>query len=116
MVSSRENTYFTRSEDAGALRRKAYALAGVPAVASTCQRPVACYFQRAEGTPGGKWEGGPRTVANKEAVQQRMRALLPHGQVRVVSANSSHSFAEQVQLFASCDLLVSVHGSCAAAL
>lgn len=111
MVSSRENTYFTRFEDADALRRKAHALAGVPAASATCARPVACYFQRAEGAPGGKWEGGPRTVVNREAVQQRMRALLPRGEVRIVSANSSHSFAEQVRLFASCDLLVSVHGS-----
>ena len=169
-VASRENTYFTRREDADSLRAAAYALAGVPAAAPTCARPVACYFQRAEGAPNGKWEGGPRTVVNAAAVQAAMRAAMPRGEVRVVSANSSHSFVEQarhpwpsvalhrplpcrprcdalcnactlhvalvrraggsphphphphpnpnpnpnpnqVRLFASCDLLVSVHGS-----
>lgn len=44
-VASRENTYFTRREDADSLRAKAYALAGVPTAAPTCAQPVACYFQ-----------------------------------------------------------------------
>lgn len=116
VVSSRENTYFVRPPDAEALRQRAYALAGLPAADAPCRRPpVACYFQRAEGAPNGKWEGGPRTVVNRLEVQERMGSLLrqhhPQGEVRIVSANSSHSFVQQVALFGSCDLLVSVHGS-----
>jgi len=72
VVASRENTYFTRREDADSLRAAAHHLAGVPAAAPTCAAPVACYFQRAEGAPNGKWEGGPRTDVNAAAVQAAM--------------------------------------------
>ena len=38
-------------------------------------------------------------------------ARAPGARVAVVNINSSHTFAEQVGLFASCELMVSVHGS-----
>lgn len=144
VASARENTYFTRPADADALRAAAHARAGVPAARPACAPLCACYFRRSEGKPGGLWEGGARLVANRPEVLARMARLVaaaaPGGIVRVVNANSSHTFEQQVApshacpiwqltlpapappgnshaperqvaIFAACDLLVSVHGS-----
>jgi hypothetical protein len=113
--AAKTNTYFTRPEDANALRARVYEHAQIRAERAPCVPLCACYFRRAEGVKNGKWEGGPRTIANRAAVMalmaQLLRSAAPGGHVREVSANSSHSFAQQAALFASCDLLVSVHGS-----
>jgi len=113
VVSGRANTYFVREEDANELRLRAYRMAGVAEQRDTCAPPSLCYFRRSEGAAGGKWEGGPRVIVNVLDVLGIMEAAAQGAgaRMRVVNANSSHSFAEQVQLFASCNVLVSVHGS-----
>lgn len=117
VVSARENTYFSRPEDADLLRAKAYALAGIAPQRRPCARVNACYFRRAEGLSSstGAWEGGPRIVANGRLVVRLMQLLVnvyaPGGRVTVVGTNSSMSFEQQVSVFASCDMVVSVHGS-----
>jgi hypothetical protein len=115
ITSARENTYFVRSQDADAVRRAAWPLAGLPAQRPGCAPINACYFQRSEGRPGGRWEGGARVIVNRQELLRVMVAkvaeLVPGGAVRIVNINSTHSFAEQVDTFARCDLLVSVHGS-----
>ena len=49
VVASRENTYFTRFEDAEVLRQRAYTLARIPPQRPPCAPLRACYFQRATG-------------------------------------------------------------------
>lgn len=114
LASGRSDTYFTRPKDAEALRLRAYQLARV-ADQRACVPLRACYFRRAEGIVAGRWEGGPRMVANRKELLRLManvvNTVAPGGAVAQVGVNSSHSFAEQVALFASCDVLVSVHGS-----
>ena len=114
-AAARENTYFVQRADADALRTAAYAMTGVPR--RRCDAPlVGCYFRRAEGSPGGQWEGGPRVVVNADRLIARMGAILrrdagPAAAARVVTVNSTHTFAQQVAAFAQCDVLASVHGS-----
>lgn len=112
ITAARENTYFVRPEDADVLRNAAFDAAGVPRARPACAPLRACYFQRSEGTLGGRWEGGPRVIVNKQKVLEMMARLLarkaPGGRVHLVNANSSHSFSQQLSVFASCDLLVSV--------
>ena len=114
-AAARENTYFVQRADADALRTAAYAMTGVPR--RRCDAPlVGCYFRRAEGSPGGQWEGGPRVVVNADRLIARMGEILrrdagPAAAARVVTVNSTHTFAQQVAAFAQCDLLASVHGS-----
>ena len=54
-------------------------------------------------------------IVNKQAVLKAMvriaRSRISSARVRVVTVNSSHTFAQQLSVFASCDLMVSVHGS-----
>lgn len=122
LVSAREDTYFAERADADALRSAAYAAARLPAARDPCAPVSACYFQRSEGSPGGRWEGGSRLIANRAGLLRRMELLVaeraiaagaagPGGAVRVVQANSTHGFEQQVATFAACDLLASVHGS-----
>ncbi|KAL1512334.1 hypothetical protein AB1Y20_005596 [Prymnesium parvum] len=112
-TASREDTYFTRADDAAELRRRAYALAAVRR-ARRCGGVRACYFQRAAGgrANSGSWEGGPRTVANwREVVQAMGQLLRGAGRVEMARVNSSMTLAQQVEVFSSCDILCSVHGS-----
>ena len=117
VTSALDNIYFLRPQDADMLRTGAYAVAGVPQSRPACAPIVACYFQRSEGKPSGRWEGGARLVVNKQALLQmmveEMTRASPHrgGTVREVNINSTHNFAEQVALFATCDIMASVHGS-----
>lgn len=115
VASARENTYFVRERDADVLRSAAYARAGLSAVRPACAPLRVCYFQRSEGKPSGRWEGGARLIANRAEVLQLMESIAAsEGQgarVRVVNINSTHTFDQQVALFAGCDLMVSVHGS-----
>ena len=118
VTSARENTYFLRRRDADVLRSAAYALAGVPPMRSACAPLRGCYFQRSEGKQGGRWEGGARVVVNKLELLRLMReGFAAHGVVSaayavdVVNINSTHTFGQQVALYASCVLMVSVHGS-----
>ena len=115
IASAKENTYFVRRQDADALRERAYALAGLPLARDACAPVAVCYFQRSEGKPGGRWEGGSRLIVNRRELLRQMRravdTLAPGGVVRIVNINSSHTFAQQVATFASCDLMASVHGS-----
>ena len=115
VISARENTYFVRQKDANALRDAAYTAASVPQSRAACAPLRACYFQRSEGSTGGRWEGGARVIVNRQRVLALMAQLLtaraPDGRVHLVNANSSHTFSQQLAVFASCDLMVSVHGS-----
>ena len=99
IAAGRENTYFVRHDDADALRDAAYALAGVPASRPPCQPLTVCYFQRSEGKPGGRWEGGARVIVNKQQLLQLMTKALqetaPGDVVRVVNINSTHTFERQ---------------------
>ena len=100
VVSARENTYFLRAQDANVLRTAAYRMAGVP-VRRDAGAPVqACYFQRSEGKPGGRWEGGARVIVNRRALLSRMAEAIsrhaPGGVARLVNINSTHTFAQQV--------------------
>ena len=100
-ISGTEDTYFVSAADASRMRGRAYKLAGV-AREPECGAPrSACYFRRSEGMA--------RRVSNEADVLAAIATRF--GRVRVVGADSSSSFAEQVSTFASCDLLVSVHGS-----
>eukprot|EP00310_Coccolithus_braarudii_P012391 CAMPEP_0183348954 /NCGR_PEP_ID=MMETSP0164_2-20130417/13295_1 /TAXON_ID=221442 /ORGANISM="Coccolithus pelagicus ssp braarudi, Strain PLY182g" /LENGTH=435 /DNA_ID=CAMNT_0025520619 /DNA_START=126 /DNA_END=1433 /DNA_ORIENTATION=- len=115
IVSSRSNTYFVRKEDAEELRTRAHRLAAVAEAPRACAdgRLNICYFKRSEGKSGGKWEGGERLIVNLKEVLLEMETATRRvgGTLRVVSANSSHTFEHQVGLFSSCDIMVSVHGS-----
>ena len=103
VVASRENTYFTRFEDAEALRQRAYALARIPLQRPPCAPLRTCYFQRATGgrANSGSWEGGPRMVANWQHVVELMGRLVgtiaPGGTVELVRVNSSMTLAQQVE-------------------
>ena len=112
IASARENTYFVRPEDASELRARAHMAAGARRACGG-RWPVGCYFERSSGAARGHWEGGPRVVVNAAEVRAKLGAALERvgGELRIVTTNSSHTFAEQVRTFESCDLLVSVHGS-----
>ena len=100
-VSGTEDTYFVSAADASRMRGRAYKLAGV-AREPECGAPrSACYFRRSEGMA--------RRVSNEADVLAAIATRF--GRVRIVGLDSSSSFTEQVSTFASCDLLVSVHGS-----
>ena len=98
--AARENTYFTRPADADALRDAAYAATRLPLTRDTCQPLTACYLQRSEGVLGGRWEGGARVVVNRghllQTLQRSLQVAAPGGRMRLVTVNSSHSFAQQV--------------------
>ena len=117
VTAARENTYFIQPDDADALRDAAYRLVGLPPTRDPCAPIQACYFQRSEGKPGGRWEGGARVIVNRgrllRMMQAAVREIAPDSQgiVRLVNINSTHSFAQQISLFASCDIMASVHGS-----
>lgn len=115
VAAARENTYFVRRAEQDLLRDAAYALAGVPLQRDPCAPVSVCYFQRSEGKPGGRWEGGARVIVNRRELLRLMAKAIaevaPGGVVRLVNINSTHTFAQQVALFASCDLMASVHGS-----
>ena len=115
VTAARENTYFVRRADSDALRSAAFGAAQVAQARPACASLRACYFQRSEGSTGGRWEGGARVIVNRQLVLEAMLRILrsraPDGRVELVNANSNHTFSQQLSVFASCDLLVSVHGS-----
>ena len=111
VAAARENTYFVRRGEQDVLREAAYALAGVPPARAPCAPVSVCYFQRSEGKPGGRWEGGARVIVNRRELLRLMQLaidkIVPGGLIRLVNINSTHTFAQQVALFASCDVMAS---------
>ena len=115
IASAREDTYFVRPEDADVVRTAAHTAAHVPRERAACAPIRACYFQRSEGSSAGRWEGGARLIVNRQEVLAAMARLVaahtPAGTLALVNVNSSSTFEQQVDTFARCDVLVSVHGS-----